>query len=46
VEAQSQWYLGPQVRDLVAYFVLFAFLVMRPGGLVGRVPEAAPAPKA
>jgi branched-chain amino acid transport system permease protein len=46
VEAQSQWYLGPQVRDLVAYFVLFAFLVIRPRGLVGRVPEATLAPKA
>jgi branched-chain amino acid transport system permease protein len=41
VEAHSQWYFGPQIRDLVAYFVLFAFLVMRPGGLLGSAPEAA-----
>ena len=41
VEAHSQWYFGPQIRDLVAYFVLFAFLVLRPGGLLGRAPEAA-----
>src|SRR3989441_1198845 len=36
VEAHSQWYFGPQIRDLVAYVVLFAFLVVRPGGLLGR----------
>ena len=24
VEAHSQWYFGPQVRDLVAYVLLFA----------------------
>jgi len=41
VEAHSQWYFGPQIRDLVAYFVLFAFLVVRPGGLLGSAPEAA-----
>ncbi len=35
VEAHSQWYFGPQIRDLVAYVVLFAFLVLRPGGLLG-----------
>ncbi|NWG24451.1 MAG: branched-chain amino acid ABC transporter permease [Pseudorhodoplanes sp.] len=39
VEAQSQWYFGPQIRDLVAYLVLFAFLVMRPGGLLGEAPK-------
>jgi branched-chain amino acid transport system permease protein len=39
VEVQSQWLFGPQVRDLFAYFVLFAFLVVRPAGLFGRVPE-------
>ncbi|MFM9850325.1 MAG: branched-chain amino acid ABC transporter permease [Hyphomicrobiaceae bacterium] len=39
VEAHSQWYFGPQVRDLVAYVVLFAFLVVRPGGLIGGAPE-------
>ena len=41
VEAHSQWYFGPQVRDLVAYFVLFAFLVVHPGGLFGSATEAA-----
>ena len=41
VEAHSQWYFGPQVRDLVAYVVLFAFLVLRPGGLLGSAPETA-----
>ena len=39
VEAHSQWYFGPQIRDLVAYAVLFAFLVARPGGLLGRTPD-------
>jgi branched-subunit amino acid ABC-type transport system permease component len=37
VEAHSQWHFGPQARDLVAYLVLFAFLVVRPGGLLGKV---------
>ena len=46
VEAHSQWYFGPQVRDLVAYFVLFAFLVVHPGGLLGSATEAATAQKA
>ena len=46
VEAQSQWYFGPQIRDLVAYFVLFAFLALRPGGLLGSAPEAAAPQKA
>lgn len=46
VEAHSQWYFGPQVRDLVAYFVLFGFLVLRPGGLLGSAPEAAMLQKA
>jgi branched-chain amino acid transport system permease protein len=35
VEAHSQWYFGPQIRDLAAYFLLFAFLVVRPRGLLG-----------
>ena len=39
VETHSQWYFGPQIRDLVAYVVLFAFLVVRPGGLLGRAPD-------
>ena len=38
IEAHSQWYFGPQIRDLCAYLVLFAFLVVRPGGLLGRAP--------
>ncbi len=46
VEAHSQWYFGPQIRDLVAYLVLFAFLVLRPGGLLGRVPDTAMPQKA
>lgn len=38
LEAHAQWHFGPQLRDLVAYAVLFAFLVVRPGGLLGRAP--------
>jgi branched-chain amino acid transport system permease protein len=38
IEAHSQWYFGPQIRDLVAYGVLFGFLVLRPGGLLGTAP--------
>jgi branched-subunit amino acid ABC-type transport system permease component len=41
VEAHAQWYLGPQFRDLIAYFLLFACLVVRPGGLLGRPPTRA-----
>ena len=37
IEAQSLWYLGTEYRDLVAYFVLFLFLIFRPGGLMGQV---------
>ncbi|HEY5635461.1 MAG TPA: branched-chain amino acid ABC transporter permease [Burkholderiales bacterium] len=33
VEAHSQWYLGPQARDLVAYLLLFLLLALRPEGL-------------
>jgi branched-subunit amino acid ABC-type transport system permease component len=40
VEAHSQWYFGPQIRDLVAYVVLFGFLIMRPGGLLGDAPSS------
>jgi branched-subunit amino acid ABC-type transport system permease component len=36
VEAQSQWYLGTEYRDLAAFGVLFAFLVFRPGGLLAQ----------
>ena len=39
VEAHSQWYFGPQVRDLTAYLLLFVCLVLRPGGLLGEVPR-------
>lgn len=39
IEAHSQWYFGPQIRDLVAYLVLFGFLILRPGGLLGRPPS-------
>jgi branched-subunit amino acid ABC-type transport system permease component len=46
IEVHSHWQFGPQVRDLFAYFVLFAFLVLRPGGLFGRQPEAATPHKA
>ena len=30
IEAHSQWFLGPQARDLVAYLLLFALLAARP----------------
>lgn len=30
VEAHSQWFLGPQARDLIAYLLLFAILAWRP----------------
>lgn len=36
IEAQTQWYLGNAFKDLSAYVVLFAVLVVRPGGLLGR----------
>ena len=36
VEAHSQWYLGNAYKDLSAYILLFAILVLRPGGLMGR----------
>jgi branched-chain amino acid transport system permease protein len=29
VEAHSQWFLGPQARDLIAYLLLFALLAAR-----------------
>lgn len=34
VETHSQWYFGPQSRDLIAYLLLFALLVLRPHGLL------------
>jgi branched-chain amino acid transport system permease protein len=30
VEAHSQWYFGPQMRDLIAYLLIFALLALRP----------------
>ncbi len=33
LEAHSQWFLGPQSRDLLAYLLLFALLALRPFGL-------------
>ncbi len=30
LESHSQWFLGPQARDLVAYLLLFALLAARP----------------
>jgi branched-chain amino acid transport system permease protein len=38
LETHSQWYFGPQVRDLAAYLLLLAFLGLRPGGLLGQLP--------
>jgi len=36
IEAHAQWRFGPQVRDLIAYGLLFLCLVWRPGGLLGQ----------
>ena len=33
LEAHSQWFFGPQLRDLTAYLALFLLLVFRPSGL-------------
>ncbi|MFN0160425.1 MAG: branched-chain amino acid ABC transporter permease [Burkholderiales bacterium] len=33
IEAHSQWFFGPQIRDLTAYLVLFLLLAFRPKGL-------------
>jgi branched-subunit amino acid ABC-type transport system permease component len=30
IEAHSQWFLGPQARDLIAYLLLFVLLALRP----------------
>jgi branched-subunit amino acid ABC-type transport system permease component len=35
-EIQAGWFLGAEYRELVAYLLLFAFLIFRPGGLFGR----------
>lgn len=42
VEMHSQWHFGPQFRDLIAYCLLFACLVLRPGGLLGQSPARDP----
>jgi branched-chain amino acid transport system permease protein len=44
VEAQAQWYLGPQLRDLLTFALLFLVLVLRPTGLLGEAPPAETAP--
>jgi len=36
VERHATWYLGIEYRDIAAYGLLFAFLVLRPGGLLGQ----------
>jgi branched-chain amino acid transport system permease protein len=46
VEVHSQWYFGPQIRDLAAYLMLFAILVVRPGGIFGSAPDTATVQKA
>jgi branched-subunit amino acid ABC-type transport system permease component len=35
-EIQAGWFLGAEYRELVAYFLLFAFLIFRPGGMFGQ----------
>lgn len=36
IEAHGTWYLGTEYRDLLAYAVLFSFLILRPGGVLGN----------
>lgn len=36
VELQALWFLGIGYRDIFAYVLLFAFLVLRPAGLLGK----------
>lgn len=36
VEAHSQWFLGPQLRDLIAYLLLFALLAIGPRWMTTR----------
>ncbi len=36
VEAHSQWFFGPQARDLIAYLLLFVLLALRPGWMTTR----------
>jgi branched-subunit amino acid ABC-type transport system permease component len=33
IETHSQWFFGPQYRDLLAYLILFVCLWLRPAGL-------------
>lgn len=40
VETVSVYYLGANLREAVAFFALFLVLLVRPGGLFGRVFEA------
>jgi branched-chain amino acid transport system permease protein len=35
LEAHSQWYLGPQLRDFTAYLLLFLLLALRPPWMAG-----------
>jgi branched-chain amino acid transport system permease protein len=36
IEAHSQWYLGPQFRDFLAYLLLFVLLAIRPSWMHTR----------
>lgn len=36
LEAHSQWYLGPQLRDLIAYLLLFVLLAARVPWMITR----------
>ena len=36
VEFQALWFLGIGYRDIFAFLLLFAFLVLRPAGLMGK----------
>ncbi|HWA38985.1 MAG TPA: branched-chain amino acid ABC transporter permease [Burkholderiales bacterium] len=36
IEAHSQWYFGPQVRDFLAYLLLFVLLALRPPWMTTR----------
>ena len=35
IETHAQWLFGPQIRDLIAWGLLFAVLTFWPGGLLG-----------
>jgi branched-subunit amino acid ABC-type transport system permease component len=35
LEFQATWFLGASYRDILAFLILFAILVFRPGGLLG-----------